>query len=107
MDASRLDNRGLQGPIDVMVDSTGLTVCGQGEWHDRKHGEKKRQRCKKRHIGVDSQSWIIASRLIESREQNPSQVPALLTEVEREIERFIGEGDFVAGPSGFRVERGN
>ena len=30
-----------QGPISLIVDSSGLKVCGQGEWHSQKHGEKK------------------------------------------------------------------
>jgi hypothetical protein len=33
--------RAPQGPLSVIVDSTGLKVCGQGEWHAQKHGEKK------------------------------------------------------------------
>ena len=41
--------------MDVIVDSTGLKVCGQGEWHSQKHGEKKCKRWKKLHIGVDDQ----------------------------------------------------
>jgi hypothetical protein len=47
--------RTSQGPVDVIVDSTGLKVCGQGEWHSQKHGEKKCKRWKKLHIGVDDQ----------------------------------------------------
>jgi hypothetical protein len=36
--------RASQGPVDLIVDSTGLKVCGQGEWHSQKHGEKKVKR---------------------------------------------------------------
>jgi hypothetical protein len=81
-----------QGPVDVIVDSTGLKVCGQGEWHTQKHGEKKQKRWKKLHIGADGQGQIIASTVTESHEQDPSQVPALLSQVERGIARFIGDG---------------
>ena len=28
------------GPVSFIVDSTGLKVCGQGEWHSKKHGKK-------------------------------------------------------------------
>ena len=27
-------------PVSFIVDSTGLIVCGQGEWHSKKHGKK-------------------------------------------------------------------
>ena len=32
-----------KGPIDVVVDSTGLKVFGEGEWKTRKHGQSKRR----------------------------------------------------------------
>jgi hypothetical protein len=81
-----------QGPLSLIVDSTGLKVCGQGEWHTQKHGEKKCQRWKTLHIGVDDRGQIIASTLTESHEQDPSQVPALLSHVDHRIHRFVGDG---------------
>ena len=32
------------GPVCLIVDSTGLKICGQGEWHRTKHGDKWRRR---------------------------------------------------------------
>ena len=58
--------------MSLIVDSSGLKVCGQGEWHTKKHGEKKCRRWKKLHIGVDGQGWIIASAMTDSHEQDPS-----------------------------------
>src|SRR5262245_14079817 len=63
-----------QGPIFLIVDSSGLKVCGQGEWHVQKHGEKTGKRWKKLHIGVDAQGWIVASTVTASHAQDPSQV---------------------------------
>jgi Transposase DDE domain len=48
-------DRAPAGPISLIVDSSGLKVCGQGAWHTQKHGEKKCKRWKKLHIGVDAQ----------------------------------------------------
>ena len=84
--------------IDLIVDSTGLQVCDQGKWHSQKHGEKKRKLWKKLHIGVDSQGWIIASRLTESHAQDPSQVPTLFAQVNHAIGRFIGDGIYDQKP---------
>ena len=70
-------HRASRGPVDLIIDSTGLNVCGQGEWHSQQHGEKKRQRWKKLPIGVDKQGWIVAACVTESHEHDPSQVPAL------------------------------
>jgi Transposase DDE domain len=83
-----------QGPIDLIIDSTGLQGCGQGEWHRQKHGEKPHKRWKKLHIGVDAQGWIVASTVTESHAQDPSQVPALLSQVHHRIDRFVGDGIF-------------
>jgi Transposase DDE domain len=91
-------NRASQGPVDLIVDSTGLKVCGQGEWQSQKHGKKKRKCWKKLHIGVDDQGQIIASTVTDSHAQDPSQVPVLLGQVDREIERFIGDGIYDQQP---------
>ena len=85
-------DRASEGPIALIIDSSGLKVCGQGEWHRQKHGEKKTKRWKKLHIGVNAQGRIVASTVTESHEQDPSQVPALLSQVDCVIERFIGDG---------------
>ena len=93
-----------QGPIDLIIDSTGLKVYGQGEWHTQKHGEKKARRWKKLHIGVNAQGRIVASTVTESHAQDPSQVPALLAQVEDVIDRFIGDGIFDQTPVYSAVE---
>jgi Transposase DDE domain len=93
-----------QRPIDLIVDSTGLKVCGQGEWHHQKHGEKPHKRWKKLHIGVDAQGWIVASTVTESHAQDPSQVPALLSQVHHRIGRFVGDGIFDHAPIYTAVE---
>jgi hypothetical protein len=95
---SRRDHRESPGPVDLIVDSTGLKVCGQGEWHAKKHGEKHRKSWTKLHIGVDDQGWIMASTITDDHDQDPSQVPALLAQVDRELERFIGDGMYDHAP---------
>jgi hypothetical protein len=86
------------GPISLLVDSSGLQVCGQGEWHRQKHGEKQHKRWKKLHLGVDAQGQIVASTVTESHAQDPSQVPALLAQVDQPIACFIGDGMYDQEP---------
>lgn len=97
--------RASEGPVDLIVDSTGLKVCGQDEWHSQKHGEKKGKRWKKLHIGVDGQGQIVASTVSESNEQDPSQVPELLDQIDQAIERFIGDGIYDKEPVYTAVEK--
>jgi hypothetical protein len=47
---------------------------------------------------VNDQGQIIASTVTASHAQDPSQVPVLLSQVERAIERFIGDGMYDQAP---------
>ena len=40
------------GPVHLLVDSTGLKLCGSGEWLLEKHGTKTRRSWRKLHIAV-------------------------------------------------------
>lgn len=97
-------DQAADGTISLIVDSSGFKVCGQEEWHRQKHGEKPHKRWKKLPIGVDAQGRIVASTVTESQEQNPSQVPALLSQVDHRIDRFIGDGIFDQAPVYTAVE---
>ena len=53
--------RSYDGPIDLIVDSTGLKILGCGEWNAHKHkASKKRRDWRKLHIGVDAEGFIVA-----------------------------------------------
>src|SRR6201984_3318202 len=41
-------------PVHLLVDSTGLPLCGPGEWLVEKHGSKRRRAWRKLHIGTDA-----------------------------------------------------
>ena len=52
--------RSYDGPIDLIVDSTGLKILGCGEWNAHKHkASKKRRDWRKLHIGVDAEGFIV------------------------------------------------
>ena len=36
--AVNIPYRGSKGPLHLLIDSTGIKVEGEGEWHARKHG---------------------------------------------------------------------
>jgi hypothetical protein len=42
------------GPLQLLVDSTGLRLGGPGEWLTGKHGAKTRRSWRKLHLGVDA-----------------------------------------------------
>ena len=49
----QLPYRGSSGPLHLLVDSTGIKVRGEGEWHARKHGGARRRVWRKVHLAVD------------------------------------------------------
>jgi len=54
-------------PMDLVLDSTGLKIFGQGEWCRKKHGRKPR-RWKKVHIGLDAKTGMIVSHLMTDKD---------------------------------------
>jgi len=80
------------GPLSLIVDSSGLKICGQGEWHTKKHGQKSRRKWKKRHIGVDDEGWIRTSLVTDGHTQDPRVVPELLEPLDVELKRFVADG---------------
>lgn len=54
----------MPSPVHLLVDSTGLRLCGPGEWLIEKHGTRRRRAWRKMHIGVDAETGrIVASEL--------------------------------------------
>src|SRR5215217_4186174 len=69
-------------PVHLLVDSTGLKLCGPGEWLIEKHGTKRRRAWRKMHIGVDADTGrIVASELTTHDVDDGSQVGPLLDQV--------------------------
>jgi IS5 family transposase len=61
----RLDRIASSGPIHLIVDSTGLSIVGQGEWEAVKHGGSGKRAWKKLHLGVDRSGSIVAEVLTD------------------------------------------
>lgn len=53
-------------PIDLIIDSSGLAIVGEGEWAAARHGSNGRRRWKKLHLGVDACGEIVAQALTDS-----------------------------------------
>jgi len=66
-------------PVHLLVDSTGLKLCGAGEWLIEKHGTRRRRAWRKMHIGVDTDTGrIVASELTTHDADDAAQVGPLL-----------------------------
>ena len=86
---------GRTGAIDVVVDSTGLKVFGEGEWKTRKHGVSKRRTWRKLHLAVNPKTREIeAEVLTENSGHDADQVEELLDQVDAPVNAFYGDGAY-------------
>src|SRR3954447_12615033 len=82
-------------PVHLLVDSTGLKLCGPGEWLIEKHGTKTRRSWRKLHLGVDADTGqIVAATLTTHDVDDGAQVGPLLDQVDGPIASFIGDGAY-------------
>ena len=82
-------------PVRLLVDSTGLKLCGPGEWLIEKHGTRVRRSWRKLHIGVDADTGrIVASELTINDVDDGSQVGPLLDQVMDPVASFTGDGAY-------------
>ena len=83
------------GPVHLLVDSTGLKLCGSGEWLLEKHGTKTRRSWRKLHIAVDADTGqIAAAELTTSDVDDASQVGTLLDQVNGPVASFTTDGAY-------------
>src|SRR4051794_20949906 len=82
-------------PVHLLVDSTGLKLCGPGEWLVEKHGTKARRSWRKLHLGRDADTGqIVAATLTTHDVDDGSQVGPLLDQVDGPIASFTGDGAY-------------
>ena len=85
------------GPIHLVIDSTGLKMVGDGEWHVAKHKtSNKRRTWRKLHLGVDGNGFIVASRLTESGSSDSTIGVEMVEGLDVSVERFTADGAYDA-----------
>ena len=82
-------------PMHLLVDSTGLKLCGKGEWLLEKHGTATRRSWRMLHLGVDAGTGrIVASTLTTKEVDDASQAGPLLDQVAGSVASFTADGAF-------------
>ena len=81
-----------RGPVHLLVDSTGLRLCGPGGWLEEEHGTKRRRAWKMLHLATDADTGqIVASVLISRDVDDGSQVGPLLDGFDGSAASLIGD----------------
>jgi hypothetical protein len=79
---------------DIIFDSTGIKVFGEGEWKVRKHGWNYRRTWKKLHIGIDSEGEIRTQVMTSSTTHDSVPFNTLLKQEGIPITDFYGDGAY-------------
>ena len=85
-------------PIHLIVDSTGLSIIGEGEWAAAKHGGKGKRGWRKLHLGVDGSGVIVAQVLTDGNADDAATVPDLLGQFEGELSGFVADAAYDSRP---------
>jgi len=80
MSVKRIGNP--KGKVDLVIDSTGLVIHGEGRWTRDKHGKRKRRGWRKLHLG-SSNGFIVANLLSEYQKTDGEIAPNLIHQVGR------------------------
>ncbi len=83
------------GPLHLVIDSTGLKVYGEGEWKVRQHGYSKRRTWIKLHLAIDPESHEIRAAMVtEPGVTDAEAVPDLLGQEEGPVEGVEADGAY-------------
>ena len=82
-------------PVHLLVDSTGLRLCGPGEWLVERHGSRTRRLWRKLHLATDADTGeIVAAELTGHDAADGGQVRALLESHGGPIASFTADGAY-------------
>ena len=91
--------RGHEGPLHLVIDSSGLKIYGDGEWHSHKHRTSSRRRSwRKLHLAMDRHGYIIAAALTDRIVTDASVGISILEQIEGTIARFTADGAYDSRP---------
>ena len=83
-----------KGPIHLIVDSTGLSIVGEGEWAAAKHGGRGQRGWKKLHLGVDGSGVIVAHMLTEATVDDATTGIGLVEALDADIARVTADAAY-------------
>jgi len=84
-----------KGSLNLVLDSSGLKIYGEGEWKVRKHGYSKRRTWRKLHLGADPENGEIQAVLLtENNVSDDATVKKLLDQIEQTLLACAADGAY-------------
>jgi len=86
-------------PTDIVFDSTGVKVYGEGEWKVRQHGISKRRTWRKVHLAICPDSHeIVLSELTTSEATDANVATRMAKELPSRTRKVLGDGAYDQTP---------
>jgi hypothetical protein len=83
------------GSLNLVLDSTGLKIYGEGEWKVRKHGYSKRRTWRKLHLGGNPDTGeVLAVILTENSVSDDAVVKKMLDQIEETLLACAADGAY-------------
>lgn len=80
---------------DIVIDSTGLKVYGEGEWKVRQHGYSKRRTWRKLHLAIcPTSNEILFVKLTDNKTPDHRVYPEFVKKAPKTVERTYGDGAY-------------
>ena len=80
--------------MHLIVDSTGLSIVGEGEWAAAKHGGQGKRGWKKLHLGVDRSGLIVAQVLTDGNADDATTAIKLIDSVRGDVRSVTGDAAY-------------
>ena len=80
--------------LHLVLDSTGLSIVGEGEWAAAKHGGRGRRGWRKLHLGVDQSSVILVHTVTEATGDDATAALDLLNAVDGPLVRVTADAAY-------------
>ena len=88
-----------RGPLQVVMDSSGLKVFGEGEWKVRQHGWSKRRTWRKMHLSIDVTSGEVQAAMLSTAGVSDAEmVEPMLAQIDKPLARVGDRGAYDKRP---------
>ena len=80
--------------VHLIIDSTGLSILGEGEWAAAKHGGRGKRGWKKLHLGVDRSGVIVTHALTEATVDDATTAVELIQTIDGCVASVTGDAAY-------------
>ena len=89
-----LETKVDKGPVHLVLDSTGLSIFGEGEWARAKHGERGKRGWRKLHLGVSDSGEILAQVVTDASVDDAFVGREIIAHVPDEVASVTGDAAY-------------